>query len=177
MGNSWEVHLPSIRPSVRPSVVRYTYPSHSPKQKNTHSIIPSTMLLKFHSPHHPPPTIHRYTSHQAPGTHPWSQGFPLTTPLEQFGGPALPSSVEVTWEDRFYPKAPGHPALREAIADYYNTHYGCSIAPENVFVSAGGRAGIFAILRFLKSRVKVLQSCNRLKLTNLPSVRPSAHSP
>ena len=26
------------------------------------------------------------------GTHPWSQGFPLTTPLE--GGPALPDRVE-----------------------------------------------------------------------------------
>ena len=43
------------------------------------------------------------------GTHPWSQGFPLTTPLEKFGGPELPSSVDVTWEDRFYPKAWGHP--------------------------------------------------------------------
>ena len=43
------------------------------------------------------------------GTHPWSQGFPLTTPLEKFGGPSLPDSVEVTWEDRFYPKAWGHP--------------------------------------------------------------------
>ena len=31
------------------------------------------------------------------GTHPWSQGFPLTTPLEKFGGPSLPASVEVTW--------------------------------------------------------------------------------
>ena len=34
----------------------------------------------------------------SPGTHPWSQGFPLTTPLP--GGPELPASVEVTWEDR-----------------------------------------------------------------------------
>ena len=37
-----------------------------------------------------------------PGTHPWSQGFPLTTQLE--GGPPLPSSVEVTWE-RTLPRA------------------------------------------------------------------------
>ena len=29
------------------------------------------------------------------GTHPWSQGFPLTTPLEKFGGPELPDSVRV----------------------------------------------------------------------------------
>ena len=55
------------------------------------------------------------------GTHPWSQGFPLTTPLEKFGGPSLPDSVEVTWEDRFYPKAWGHPELREAIVDYHNS--------------------------------------------------------
>ena len=41
------------------------------------------------------------------GTHPWSQGFPLTTPLEKFGGPPLPASIDVTWEDRFYPKAWG----------------------------------------------------------------------
>ena len=43
------------------------------------------------------------------GTHPWSQGFPLTSPLEKFGGPELPGSVDVTLEDRFYPKAWGHP--------------------------------------------------------------------
>eukprot|EP00392_Amoebophrya_sp_AT5.2_P005603 g5612.t1 len=59
----------------------------------------------------------------APGSHPWSQGFPLTTPLSKFNGPELPPSVDVTWEDRFYPKAWGHPALRKTIADYYNKYY------------------------------------------------------
>lgn len=87
------------------------------------------------------------------GTHPWSQGFPLTTPLN--GGPALPDSVEVTWEDRFYPKAWGHPRLREAIANHYNDFYGSSIAPENVMVFAGGRPGILAVLAFLKQHVQV----------------------
>jgi len=90
-----------------------------------------------------------------PGTHPWSQGFPLTTPLEKFGGPELPSSVEVTWEDRFYPKAWGHPLLRETIAKYYNDFYGCSIVPENVMIFAGGRPGIFSVLAFLKKHVQV----------------------
>ena len=89
------------------------------------------------------------------GTHPWSQGFPLTTPLEQFGGPALPSSVEVTFEDRFYPKAWGHPLLRAAIANYYNTNYGTSIDPENIMVFAGGRAAIYSVLAFLKQKVEV----------------------
>jgi len=49
----------------------------------------------------------------ADNTHPWSQGFPLTTPLTKFGGPELPSSVEVDMKDRFYPKAWGHPDLRK----------------------------------------------------------------
>ena len=89
------------------------------------------------------------------GTHPWSQGFPLTTPLEKFGGPPLPESVEVTWEDRFYPKAWGHPELREAIVEYYNSQYGSAIAPENVMVFAGGRPGIYTVMAFLKEHVKV----------------------
>ena len=86
------------------------------------------------------------------GTHPWSQGFPLTTPLEKFNGPALPTSVDVTWEDRFYPKAWGHPALRQAIADHYNSNYGSNIVPENVMVFAGGRPGILNILAFQRRR-------------------------
>ncbi len=89
----------------------------------------------------------------APGTHPWSQGFPLTTPLP--GGPPLPDKVEVTFEDRFYPKAWGHPALREAIAAHYNDFYGSRLAPENVMVFAGGRPGIFTVLAFLKRHVEV----------------------
>ena len=87
------------------------------------------------------------------GTHPWSQGFPLTTQLE--GGPELPGSVEVSWKDRFYPKAWGHPQLRDAIANYYNDHYGSTISPENVMVFAGGRPGIFTVLAFLKKHVQV----------------------
>jgi len=89
------------------------------------------------------------------GTHPWSQGFPLTTRLDKFDGPELPSSVDVTWEDRFYPKAWGHPLLRETIADYYNTHYGSKIVPENIMIFAGGRPGIYTILAFLKKHVQV----------------------
>lgn len=89
------------------------------------------------------------------GTHPWSQGFPLTTPLEKFDGPPLPASVDVTWKDRFYPKAWGHPLLRKAIADYYNEWYGSTITPENVMIMAGGRPGIYNVLAFLKAHVQV----------------------
>ena len=88
-----------------------------------------------------------------PGTHPWSQGFPLTTQLK--GGPPLPDRVEVSWEDRFYPKAWGHPRLRAAIAAHYNDFYGSSITPENVMVFAGGRPGILGVLAFLKQHVEV----------------------
>jgi len=88
------------------------------------------------------------------GTHPWSQGFPLTTPLENFNGPSLPDSIDVTWEDRFYPKAWGHPKLRESISDYYNSQYGSNIAPENVMVFAGGRPGIYTVMAFLKENVQ-----------------------
>lgn len=89
------------------------------------------------------------------GTHPWSQGFPLTRQLEKFNGPPLPSEVKVTWEDRFYPKAWGHPDLRSAIVGYYNSRYGSTIKPENVMVFAGGRPGIYTVLAFLKKNVKV----------------------
>ena len=89
------------------------------------------------------------------GTHPWSQGFPLTTPLEKFGGPSLPDSVDVTWEDRFYPKAWGHPELRSAISDYYNSQYNSKVSPENVMIFAGGRPGIYTVLAFLKEHVQV----------------------
>jgi len=88
------------------------------------------------------------------GTHPWSQGFPLTTPLEKFNGPSIPGSVEITPEDRFYPKAWGHPKLRDAITNYYNSHYGSAITPENVMVFAGGRPGIYTVLAFLKEHVQ-----------------------
>ncbi len=89
------------------------------------------------------------------GTHPWSQGFPLTTPLERFNGPPLPESIEVTLEDRFYPKAWGHPKLRDAIANYYNTQYGSAISPDNVMVFAGGRSGIYTLLAFIKNQVQI----------------------
>ena len=89
------------------------------------------------------------------GTHPWSQGFPLTTPLEKFGGPELPSAVDVTWEDRFYPKAWGHPLLRETIVDYYNTYYASNISADNIMIFAGGRPGIYTVLSFLKKNIQV----------------------
>jgi aspartate/methionine/tyrosine aminotransferase len=87
------------------------------------------------------------------GTHPWSQGFPRTVRLP--GGPALPSAVSVSPADLRYPKAWGMPALRTAIAEYYNSWYGSSISPENVMIFAGGRPAIIATLLFLDPAVNI----------------------
>lgn len=88
-----------------------------------------------------------------PGTHPWSQGFPRTVQLP--GGPELPNSVNVTSDDLKYPKAWGLPALRQAIASYYQKFYDADISAENVMVFAGGRPAIIAALLFLDPDITV----------------------
>ena len=74
------------------------------------------------------------------GTHPWAQGYPLTTQIP--GGPELPGSIEFDALDLKYPKATGEPALLEVIADYYRHFYGANISTDNVAVFAGGRPAI-----------------------------------
>lgn len=88
------------------------------------------------------------------GTHPWAQGFPLTTPLP--GGPELPTSIEFTYADLKYPQATGGIELLEAVRDYYNHFYGANITTDNVAIFAGGRPGIYATLAFLKPEYRVL---------------------
>jgi len=87
------------------------------------------------------------------GTHPWSQGFPLTTQIP--GGPEMPMSIRVTSEDLKYPKAWGQPELRQTIAEYYNHYYGSSIDLENVMIFAGGRPGLIALLMFLQPDIRI----------------------
>ncbi len=87
------------------------------------------------------------------GTHPWAQGYPLTTQLP--GGPALPDRIELASADLKYPKATGEIELRIRIADYYNEHYDAGITPEHVAVFAGGRPGILATLAFLQPDVGI----------------------
>lgn len=86
-----------------------------------------------------------------PGTHPWAQGYPLTTQLP--GGPPLPDRIDLLATDLKYPKATGEIELREAIASYYNKNYSAGITPDHVAVFAGGRPGILATLAFLESDV------------------------
>lgn len=81
------------------------------------------------------------------GTHPWAQGFPLTTQLP--GGPELPGTISFDSTDLKYPSATGNPGLLEAIRDYYNGFYDAGITTDNVAVFAGGRPGIFATVAFL----------------------------
>lgn len=88
------------------------------------------------------------------GTHPWAQGFPLTTPVP--GGPDLPTSISFKHEDLKYPPATGGMELLVAIRDYYNHFYGSTITTDNVAVFAGGRPGIYATLAFLKPEYRVL---------------------
>ena len=88
-----------------------------------------------------------------PGTHPWAQGYPLTTQLP--GGPPLPDRIDLVPTDLKYPKATGEIELRERIADYYNEHYEAGITAENVAVFAGGRPGILATLAFLEADVGI----------------------
>jgi aminotransferase len=88
-----------------------------------------------------------------PGTHPWSQGFPRTDQLPD--GPPMPASVTVKPEHLKYPKAWGLPALREAVADYYRTHYATAITSDNVMIFAGGRPALLAVLYFLEQEIPV----------------------
>ncbi|MEH6631674.1 MAG: pyridoxal phosphate-dependent aminotransferase [Halopseudomonas aestusnigri] len=89
-----------------------------------------------------------------PGTHPWAQGFPLTTQIP--GGPELPGSVEFGAADLKYPPATGTPQLLEAIRDYYNHFYGSDITTDNIAIFAGGRPAIYATLSFLNPENRVL---------------------
>jgi aspartate/methionine/tyrosine aminotransferase len=88
------------------------------------------------------------------GTHPWAQGFPLTTPIP--GGPDLPTSIEFTHADLKYPQATGGIELLTAVRDYYNHFYASNITTDNVAIFAGGRPGIYATLAFLKPEYRVL---------------------
>ena len=89
-----------------------------------------------------------------PGTHPWAQGFPLTTQLPD--GPELPGSVEFTSADLKYPSATGIQPLLDAITNYYNDFYDAGITTDNVAVFAGGRPGIFATVAFLSEDIEIL---------------------
>lgn len=88
------------------------------------------------------------------GTHPWAQGFPLTSPIP--GGPEIPTSIEFTYQDLKYPQATGGIELLTALRDYYNHFYGANISTDNVAIFAGGRPGIYATLAFLDPSMNIL---------------------
>jgi aminotransferase len=88
------------------------------------------------------------------GTHPWAQGFPLTTPIP--GGPDIPTRIDFTYLDLKYPQATGGAELLEAVRDYFNHFYQANITTDNVAIFAGGRPAIYATLAFLKPEFKIL---------------------
>ncbi|HMS53850.1 MAG TPA: pyridoxal phosphate-dependent aminotransferase [Fimbriimonadaceae bacterium] len=88
------------------------------------------------------------------GTHPWAQGFPLTSPVP--GGPEIPTSVEFTYSDLKYPQATGAAELLSALVDYYREFYGANLTTDNIAIFAGGRPGIYATLMFLRPEYHVL---------------------
>ncbi|MBC8064184.1 MAG: pyridoxal phosphate-dependent aminotransferase [Chlorobia bacterium] len=88
------------------------------------------------------------------GTHPWAQGFPLTTPLP--GGPDIPTRIDFSYQDLKYPQATGGQELLVALRDYYNHFYGAKITTDNIAIFAGGRPGIYTTLAFLKPEFRVL---------------------
>src|SRR5579871_4503015 len=88
------------------------------------------------------------------GTHPWAQGFPLTTPIPS--GPEIPTRIDFTYTDLKYPQATGGPELLTAVADYYKQFYGANLSTDNIAIFAGGRPAIYATLAFLKPEYHVL---------------------
>jgi aspartate/methionine/tyrosine aminotransferase len=88
------------------------------------------------------------------GTHPWAQGFPLTSPIP--GGPDIPTRIDFTYQDLKYPQATGGQELLVAVRDYYIHFYGANITTDNVAIFAGGRPGIYATLAFLRPEWQVL---------------------
>ncbi len=88
------------------------------------------------------------------GTHPWAQGFPLTSPIP--GGPEMPTHIDFTYVDLKYPQATGEAPLLNAIKDYYNHFYGAKIETSNIAIFAGGRPGIYATMAFLDPSYQIL---------------------
>ncbi|HMP80829.1 MAG TPA: pyridoxal phosphate-dependent aminotransferase [Pirellulaceae bacterium] len=116
-------------------------------------------LIKYFPPMGVYETLYKFLDHAgvymgSEGTHPWAQGFPMTTPVPN--GPEIPLTIDFSPMDLRYPPATGGPELLQAICDYYIQHYGAQITPENVAVFAGGRPGIYAILAHLQEEVTVL---------------------
>src|SRR4030095_10628195 len=75
----------------------------------------------------------------------------------QIGDPALPPPPPVIAAAQraiadgevFYTSALGLPALREAIARHYADHYGVTVAPERVIVTAGSSAALLLVLALI----------------------------
>ena len=90
----------------------------------------------------------------AAGTHPWTQGSPLSSQIP--GGPDIDINVNFSYADVKYPGVTGDLMLRNAIKDYYNHFYGSNIDADNITVFPGGRPAIYSTLCLLKDKLTIL---------------------
>jgi len=77
------------------------------------------------------------------------------------------AQLAIAQGDIYYTSALGLPALREAIARHYADHYGVSVSPERIIVTAGSSAALLLVMALLVDRdERILLSdpgypCNR----------------
>jgi len=62
------------------------------------------------------------------------------------------AQLAIAQGDIYYTSALGLPALREAIARHYADHYGVSVSPERIIVTAGSSAALLLVMALLVDR-------------------------
>jgi aspartate/methionine/tyrosine aminotransferase len=72
--------------------------------------------------------------------------FPTPAPVIEAAQKAIAAG------DLYYTSALGLPALREAIAAHYAGHYGVTVAPERIIVTAGSSAALLLVVALIVNR-------------------------
>src|SRR5260221_457051 len=72
--------------------------------------------------------------------------FPTPAPVIEAAQKAIATG------DLYYTSALGLPALREAIAGHYAEHYGVTVAPERIIVTAGSSAALLLVVALIVNR-------------------------
>lgn len=72
--------------------------------------------------------------------------FPTPAPVIEAAQSAIAAG------DLYYTSALGLPALREAIAGHYAEHYGVTVAPERIIVTAGSSAALLLVVALIVNR-------------------------
>ncbi|PFG16401.1 GntR family transcriptional regulator/MocR family aminotransferase [Propionicimonas paludicola] len=98
-----------------------------------------------------PPARAQKTTHSAPVRYDLGPGLPDLSAFPRAGWARAwhKALTEAPHSDLGYAPAGGHPALREALADYLGRVRGATVAPDNVIVTTGVREGVSAMARLL----------------------------